>query len=242
VSTPDREAKLLQRAAEARILEKRAERWARRYHGLLKEDDLLGLGGIELTLAVRAYKDELGSFEDFCARRVDWAMLDGIRIEAREKRIDRAAQRAAADLLALYRADPKAAPREWLTTLAQAVAAATFAAMTEEAQRGGEGDMIARQEYATALRIMRALLEGLPRPQRKLFVLVYQEGKTLVQAQEVLGVHQNTVERWHAKVLEAIRAQLEKAGITHSPGRGGAPRVAVLARLRVDADEEEPQR
>ena len=239
MSDPERERNLAKRAVDARILEKCAERWARRYHGLLKKDDLVGLGDDALTLAVREYKGEIGGFDDVCRRRVDWAMLDGIRVEAREKRIDKAAQRAAADLLALYRVDPSVAPRDAMTDLAAAVAAATFAAMTEEAQRGGEQDMIARQEYATAMFVMRDVLEALPRPQRKLFVLVYQEGKTLTRAREALGVHQNTVDRWHAKVFAEIRKRLEREGITHAPGRGGAPRLAVLAGLRDDEENRE---
>lgn len=196
---------------------------------------MLASGNFPLAAAVREYKDGRGGFEHFCRRRVDWAMLDGIRAEARHQRNDRAAQRASADLLALYHSDPRAAPRDRFRTLAEAVAAVAFAAMTEEAQRGGEEDMIAREEYATAHEVMGATLAALPVPSRRLMVLVYHEGKKLGEAAEELGVHYNTAQRWHVNALAEIRKQLEKREITHPPGRGGGPHLA-LAVLRGGED------
>jgi RNA polymerase sigma factor (sigma-70 family) len=234
------ERNLVARAVKERHVEKRAHHWAERYRPRAKEDDLLERGNFELAAIVREHRHELGNFDNFCKRRLDWAMIDSFRVEARHLRNDRAAQRAAADLLALYRADPSAFPPERLASLAQALAAATFAAMTEEAQRGGEDDLIAREEYATAHVVMNAVLVALTSPQRRLFVLLYQEDKNLREAQEALGVHVNTVTRWHQSVLAEIRKQLEKHGITHAPGRGGAPRVE-LSVLR-GGKEEEPRR
>jgi RNA polymerase sigma factor (sigma-70 family) len=161
-------------------------------------------------------------------------MVTGMRVEGRHQRIDRAAMLAAADLLALYRGDTSLAPRDRLVDLVQAVAAASFVAEAEEALRGGEDDMVAREEYAIAHEVMKAVWDALPAPQRKLLLLRYREDKTLKEAQEELGVHYNTVARWHDKVLAEIQKQLEKRGITHSPGRGGAPQVAVLVPLAGD--------
>ena len=234
-----REKKLAMRAQEARIVEARAAHWGNRYRGLLEADELASRGNTALLGVVRTYQDELGGFEDYCKRRIDFAMLSGIRLEARHLRIDWAAQRAAADLLALHRGDRGAAPSARLEDVTRAVAAATFAAMVEEAQRGGEDDMIARQEFATAMTVIASTLAALPAPQRRLLVLLYQREQTQVEAQKALGVHYNTVGRWHDNVLAEIRKQLEKRGIMHAPGRGGAPRVA-LAVLRDDeADSED---
>ena len=123
---------------------------------------------------VREFKDELGAFDDYCRRCLDTAMLDAIRAEARHKRIDWAAQRAAADLLATYRERPDALPSERLSGVLHATAAATFVAMAEEAQRGGDDDMIARQDYATAMSVIATTLAALPKPKRRFFVLCYQ--------------------------------------------------------------------
>lgn len=237
---PDRKRELLHRAIRAGLVEACAKRLAWRFRGCTRESDLLSRGNSVLVDIVGKYDDALGGFEDFCRRRLDGEMLNEIRVEARHQRNDRAAQRALADLLVLYRGDPSAAPRDRARALSEAVAAATFAAMTEEAQRGGEEEMIAREEYATAHQVMKAALVAMPRPQRKLMVLVYHELKTLGDAAAQLDVHANTAERWHLKALAEIRKQLEKHAITHPPERGGAPRL-VLAVLRGEAEgEEEP--
>jgi RNA polymerase sigma factor (sigma-70 family) len=231
VIDPGRERELLQRAIAAGIVEARAKRLARRYSGCARESDLLSRGNSALVEIIGKYDDGLGGFEDFCRRRLDGEMLNEIRVEARHQRNDRAAQKALADLLVLYRGDPDMMPKDRARALSEAVAAATFAAMTEESQRGGEEDMVAREEYATAHEVMKAVLVALPVPQRRVMVLVYHAQKTLGDAAEELDVHRNTAERWHLKALEALRKALEKHAITHPPERGGAPWVA-LAVLR----------
>jgi RNA polymerase sigma factor (sigma-70 family) len=230
-----RERELVQRATEARLVEERARCFARRYPRCALEEDLREMGNVALAAIVREYDDARGGFADFCRRRLDYAMLDGIRAETRQQRNDRAAQRAAAELLALYRNDPGALPLDRLRTLAEVVAAATFAAMTEEALRGGEDELAAREEYATAHAVLKSVLEVLPTPQRRLLVLVYHEQKTLTYAKEELGVHYNTVERWHKKTLAAIRKQLEARGIARAPSRSVGPRMK-LGVLRGDGD------
>jgi RNA polymerase sigma factor (sigma-70 family) len=240
VSDESREHKLLRRALAAGILETRAAYWHKRYGGCAEADELVSRANAALPRIVEKYQDALGAFEDYCRRRVDFVMLTGIRVEARHLRIDRAAQRAAADLLALQRSTPGAladaldatdapgvTPREQARALARAVAAATFVAMAQEAQRAGQEDMISRQDFATAMTVISATLAALPRQQQKVFALVYGEGRSLTEAHELLGYHYNTVLGWHAKVLAAIRKQLEKHDIKHAPGRGGAPRVAL---------------
>jgi len=227
VTEPEREQRLARQVLEAGLVEERATKWARRYPGCARFTDSVDAGNFALASIVRAHDETRGGFLEFCRRRLDWAMLDAVRVEARQQRNDRAAQRASADLLALYRRDPTVAHLDQLRHLAEVLAAATVAAMTEESFHGGEDDMIAREEYATAHEVMKAALEALPKQHQKLFVLVYHEAKKLSQAKEELEVHQNTAERWHLQALAAIRRQMEKHGITHAPGRGGAPRVAL---------------
>ncbi len=232
---PEREHRLAQRAVEAGIVEERAKKWAAHYRGFL--DVHRANGNFALAGIVREYDETRDRFLEFCRRRLDWAMVDGMRVEGRHQRNDRAALLAAADLLALYRADPHAAPLERLASLGEAVAATGFAAMTAQAQRDAEADMVAREDYAIAHDVMKAVLEALPSPQRKLMVLRYSEDMRLTEAQTQLDISYSTVERWHKLVLAEIRKQLAKRSITHAPERGGAPRVA-LAVLRGGKEEE----
>jgi RNA polymerase sigma factor (sigma-70 family) len=217
----DREHKLARQALEAGILEARADHWEKRYRGLVKADELWSTGSAALLSIVRDFDEERSGFSDYCRWRIDVAMLGAIRVEARHKRIDVAAQLVSADLLSTYRGDPAASPRDRLREIARAVTAATFVAAAEEAGRGGDEDMIARQEYATALSVIAAALAALPKAQRRLFVLHYQDGKRLSEIKRVLGIHQNTAERWRTQVLAEIRVQLEKREILRPPGRGG---------------------
>jgi RNA polymerase sigma factor (sigma-70 family) len=232
-----REQRLARLALDSGLLEKRSAHWEKRYRGLVKADELWSLGNAELLNIVRGFKEGPSGFTDYCRWRVDIAMLEGIRVETRHKRIDRAAQLVVADLLMTYSSEPGAKAKERLRDVARAVAAATFVAEAEEAQRGGDEDMIAREEYATALSVIAATLKALPTEQRRLFVLHYQDGKPLSHIKTVLQKHQHTLERWRVLVLAAIRTELEKRDILHAPGRGGGPRLYVLSALREPEDE-----
>jgi DNA-directed RNA polymerase specialized sigma24 family protein len=233
---PRREHELALRLAKQGTVETCAARLAKRYAGLVSDCDLMSLGNTAAAEVVREYVDGRSAFEAFSLWRIQRAMLTGIRVEALERRVDKAALRAQAELLALYEGDPSAAPLDRLERLADAVAAATFVAMAQEAQRGGDADMVAREEYAAAMEVIAAVMGALPRPQHKLFVLVYCEGCSLVEAQAKLGVHYNTVLRWHDLVLGAVKKKLEQGGITHRPTRGGAPRVAVLGVVKGEGE------
>lgn len=232
----EREHELALRLAELGTVERWARRLARRYAGLVTECDLISLGNFAAADVVRTHVDARGSFEAYSEWRIKRAMLGGVRVEARERRIDWAAHRAQAELLALYQGDARAEPLDRLDRLADAVAAATFVAMTQEAQRGGEADMIAREEYATAMEVIGEVLAALPRPKHKLFVLVYCEGCSLTEAQAALHVHYNTVLRWHEEVLATVQKELERHDVTSRPGRGGAPRVSVLGVVKPSND------
>lgn len=234
---PKREHELALALVEMGTVARCAKRLARRFAGLVSECDLVSLGNFASADVVRVYSDGRSTFAAYSEWRIQRAMLTGIRVEALEKRVDKAALIAQAELLALYEGDPNAPPQERMDRLADAIAAATFVAMAQEAQRGGEVDMVAREEYATAMQVIAAVLRALPRPQHKLFVLVYCEGCSLVEAQAKLGVHYNTALRWHDLVLAAVKKKLEQEGITRRPGRGGAPRLSVIS-----AVNEEPER
>jgi RNA polymerase sigma factor (sigma-70 family) len=238
VSEATREQSLARRALQSGVLKRRAQYWAHRYGGKVQPGDLESRGNFALVRIVREYDDDIGSFDDYCRRRLDEAMLKGCRAEMRGRRIEWAAELAAAELLATYRGDGEASWRDRIRDLLQATAAATFVAMVEEAQRGGDDDVVARKAYATAMAVIERRLAALSRPQRQLFLLHYREGKPLEEISGALRVHRNTLMRWRDHVLAAIRAELEAREIHHAPSRGGAPRRAVLTLLGDPEDEE----
>ena len=237
MSDATRELALARRALQSRVLKRRAQFWAHRYGGMVKAGDLESRANFALLRIVREYDDDIGSFDDYCRRRLDEAMLKDCRAELRARRVEWAAELAAAELLATYRGDGEASWQDRIRNLLQATAAATFVAMVEEAQRGGDDDVVARKAYATAMAVIERRLAALSRPQRQLFLLHYREGKTLDEISGALRVHRNTLMRWRDHVLAAIRAELEAREIHHAPSRGGAQRRAVLASLQDPEDE-----
>ena len=231
-----REQALARRVIEAGILKERALHWENRYRGCAKADELEDRGNFALLRIVKEFKQELGAFDDYARRRIDWAMLTGIRVEARRKRLDWAAQRATADLLATWRGDPQAPPPDELRGLLDAVATATFVAATQEALRGGEDDVVTGKDYSACMRVIAETLAELPNQQKRLMVLNFEDGKPLGEIAEKLGIHRNTAENWRKKVLAAIKAKLVKLEILQAPRRGIAARVSVLEPLR-DPDD-----
>jgi RNA polymerase sigma factor (sigma-70 family) len=205
VSDSVREQNLARHAVEARLVQERALYWSLRYAGSVRESDLADAGNFALLDVVRSYLDEHGPFKTYCRYRLDRAMLNEIRVEKRHLRLHRAACRAQADLLALYRWDDADAS---LDRLADDVAAATFVAVTQEAMRGGDDEAAAREAYATAHAIVRAVLEILPVPVRRAVGLLYVEGLTQEAAAQELGVHVNTIQNWQRKGFAKIKEQL----------------------------------
>lgn len=218
------------------VVKRRAALHARRYVGLISVEECEALATIGLTDAARTYREELGLFEDFARRRVDGAILDGVRAEAPHARASRAAHRAAASLLQHYRDDFNAlthGPEELgkrLEKFCDDVLSAAFLGMAEEAARGtgGEAELILREEYALALAALSAATKELPTTQQRILVLVYQEKRTLLDLPELLGVSYSTVRRQHEAALAGLRKRMEALGVLRAP----APRddVALGAR------------
>jgi RNA polymerase sigma factor (sigma-70 family) len=236
MKAPTREDNLARQALKSGVLEKRATRWARHYGGLVGADELESVGNTALAAIVREYDPARSGFEEFCRWRLDLVMLTSLRAEARDKRIDRAAQLAAADLLSTFQSAPRAPAAERVRDVARATAAATFVAQAEEAQHGGEDDAAEREQYKLALAIIAAVILTLPHGQQRLFVLHFQDGMRLSEVRKILQIHQNTAEAWRKKGLAEIRKALEKQGIQHAPGRGGGARLYVLDGLRAPED------
>jgi len=216
-------------AYQAGLVEKRAALHARRYLGLITRDECLRLGSLGLTEAARTYRDELGLFTDFARRRVDGAILDGVRAEAPHARASRAAHRAAASLLSLYRDDfnaishDKAELSRRFEKMSDDVLTAAFLGAVEDAKRGpggegeGEESVILREEHARALALLDAATAKLPSMQQQILALVYREQRPMTDLPEVLGVSYVTVRRHHESALSGLRKRLEAMGVMRAP-------------------------
>ena len=228
-------------AYQSGIVKARAELHARRYVGLITLEECVALGSIGLTEAARTYRDELGLFTDYARRRVDGAILDGVRAEAPHARASRAAHRAAARLLSVYRDDFNAIGHDQaelsrrFEKMSDDVLTAAFLGAVEEAKRGpggegqGEESVIVHEEHARALAMLEAATEKLPSMQRQILALVYREQRTMTELPEVLGVSYVTVRRHHEAALSGLRKRLEAMGVMQAPmprddgGRGSGP-------------------
>ncbi len=223
-------------AYQSGIVEERAELHARRYLGLITLDECVSLGSLGLTEAARTYRDELGVFTDYARRRVDGAILDGVRAEAPHARASRAAHRAAARLLSVYRDDFNAIGHDQaelsrrFEKMSDDVLTAAFLGAVEEAKRGpggegqGEETVIVHEEHARALALLDAAMEKLPSMQRQILALVYREHRPMTELPEVLGVSYVTVRRHHDAALSGLRKRLEALGVMRAPtprGDGG---------------------
>ena len=228
-------------AYQSGIVKARAELHARRYVGLITLEECVALGSIGLTEAARTYRDELGLFTDYARRRVDGAILDGVRAEALHARASRAAHRAAARVLSVYRDDFNAIGHDQaelsrrFEKMSDDVLTAAFLGAVEEAKRGpggegqGEESVIVHEEHARALAMLEAATEKLPSMQRQILALVYREQRPMTELPEVLGVSYVTVRRHHEAALSGLRKRLEAMGVMRAPmprddgGRGSGP-------------------
>jgi RNA polymerase sigma factor (sigma-70 family) len=216
-------------AYQSGIVQARAELHARRYVGLITLDECIDLGSIGLTEAARTYRDELGLFTDYARRRVDGAILDGVRAEAPHAKASRAAHRAAARLLSVYRDDFNAIGHEpaelsrRFEKMSDDVLTAAFLGAVEEAKLApggadqGEEIVIRREEHARALAMLEAATEKLPSMQRQILALVYRERRPMTELTEVLGVSYATVRRHHDAALSGLRKRLEALGVMRAP-------------------------
>jgi RNA polymerase sigma factor FliA len=222
--TPKQQA-LVAFAMEKRLVEMRAAYVVSRYKGLLDKDEAEALGAIGLTEAARSFREELSSFEDYARRRIDGAILDGVRAEAPHARASRAVRKAVAVLLEGYRDDfnplvhDKDELKRRLAKMTDAVLSAAFLGVAEEAKRGtgGEDDLALRREYAHALRSLPLAMMKLAPRQQRILALVYHEGRDMNELPGVLGVSYNTVRRDHHRALGVLREQLLALDVPRAP-------------------------
>jgi RNA polymerase sigma factor (sigma-70 family) len=212
--------------AALQVVERAAGELAQAFPGRVRAPELLAVGTFALYRAAHAFKEELShDFRDYAYHRVRFAMIDSLRLETKHERRLRAAMKGADLFLSTYRNDEinvfdddddDVTAR--VTEGADALLAATFAAMVEEQQRIDEEDPVADvEEHRVAHEALATAMRNLDDEERQVLGLVYREGRTVEDIAETMGLSVRTIQRRHANALKNLREELGKLGIDRAP-------------------------
>jgi len=198
--------------------------------------ELVGTGIFGLMDAVERFDPSLGfKFETFAVPRIKGAILDGLRaidwvprpIRQRSRQIENAVvelgnqlKRAPSDEeIAAHLAITLDELGEWLSAVAVANVGPLDHVVTggdgEPRQLPASGDPLpeAMVEDREVKKIMRAQIRELPDRERTVVALYYDEGMTLSEIGDVLGVTESRVSQIHSKAVIMLRSRLSAAGI-----------------------------
>jgi RNA polymerase sigma factor for flagellar operon FliA len=211
--------------AALHVVERAAGELEKAFPGRVRAPELLAVGTFALYRAASAFDEELShDFRDYAYHRTRFAMLDALRLETKNDRRLRAAMKASDLFLATYRNDEVSVfdddetVKDLVSEGAEALLAATFAAMVEEQQRIDEEDPVAEvEEHRVACEALEVAMGALTEEQRRLLTIVYRELRTLEDATGVLGLSYATVRRRHADALARLRDELGKLGVDRAP-------------------------
>lgn len=198
-----------------------------RFGGSVTFDELVEAGQRGLTEAAQRWEpDREASFSTFAHYRIRGAMLDLMRLQAKERREKEALRFAsAANSLLADRADaPRPAgpgdPRQQLGQLAGSlgqlgtayvvavVPAESDDLSTADARNGFHA--VARRESAA---LVRQAIDKLPEGQRAIIRMHYYEDIDLKTAGERLGLSKSWASRLHARAIAALRESLVARGL-----------------------------
>ncbi|MCE2763687.1 MAG: FliA/WhiG family RNA polymerase sigma factor [Ilumatobacteraceae bacterium] len=198
--------------------------------------ELVGTGVFGLMDAVDRFDPSLGwKFETFAVPRIKGAILDGLRAQDWVPRSIRNKGRQIEQAVAKLGNELKRAPTDeeiavelgisdeelakWLSSLSVA-----NVGPLDHVVSGGEAEPrqlpASRDDGPDAVvedrelrQIMRAEIRNLPERERTVVALYYDEGMTLAEIGDVLGVTESRVSQIHSKAVIMLRARLAAAGI-----------------------------
>jgi RNA polymerase sigma factor for flagellar operon FliA len=219
---------------------------ARALRSNIEFEDLVAYGTEGLLDAASRFDATRGvPFEAFARRRIQGAIVDGIRKDGWFGR--RAYRRLTAAQVGIVSAanDPRCAivlpagltivhagqgagagGEDWCAEVAEAGEAANGA------RRNGRTMVQLPVEDDDDLRTLAAAnLSLLPARERRLLELRYYDGKTLSQAAREMGFRRSWASRLHARALATLRATMESS-IPHRPDAAGGNNQRELCRLQ----------
>ena len=201
--------------------------------------ELIGTGIFGLMDAVDRFEPERGfEFETFAVPRIKGAILDGLRAIDWVPRTVRQRSRQIEQAIAFLGNELKRAPEDseiaahigidedelnkWLSAVAVAnVGPLDHVVAGEGEPRQSSGQLPASPEMGPDSVVedkevrsaMRAQVRELPDRERTVIALYYDEGMTLSEIGDVLGVTESRVSQIHSKAVLMLRSRLTAAGL-----------------------------
>ena len=230
------------------LVERRARHFARRFRGMKAVELFETDGKIAVVETVRRYDErEDGSFEGYAVKRIDGRMMDLVKAESEEKRLDAAVHGAFLSVAHGYPVDFDTRDsddrlKECLKALVSFIAELGFVAGTRYV--AVERDEAARREYAHAMRALAEALEQLSESEREVLVATMVDGLTIDEAFVELGIGRTTVVRKLDRARTCLRRELNSRGVTRMPAPCDVEEAAdvVKALLGGNDDPEERRR
>lgn len=187
--------------------------------------DLVGSGVFGLMDAIDRFEPERGiKFETFAAPRIRGAILDGLRSLDWVPRSVRARSRAVQDAMARLEVRLQRSPSDdeladelsvtpdelqrWLAN----IAVATVGPLDHVLISGSDPSPQAVLEDVELRSTMRNEVRRLPERERTVVALYYDEGLTLSEIGEILGVTESRVSQLHTKAVLQLRSRLVASG------------------------------
>jgi len=183
----------------------------------VETNDLVSAGVVGLVQAIDRYSPTAGvKFESYAVPRIRGAILDSLRaldwvprsVRARSRQVEVAIAelqnefgRPATD------AEIAIGPLDHVALDREAAGAAVRAADRGEGQ---PSQNVEEQELRTA---MREAITTLPEREQAVIVLYYEDGLTLAEIGEALGVTESRISQIHAKAVLQLRSRLQRAGL-----------------------------
>jgi len=183
-------------------------------------DDLLGPAHDAMVIAARRYDPSLGAFARFAMTYVDGAMRDEIWRQRRRgvpyiagfvaRREQLAALGNAREYATMTHSVARAAK---VTGMAYQIAALVGVVALQPQTTGGEEAAHAAMLAERRRQLLAAAEERMTPDERRMYQLLYVEGRTHAEAAAELGVATKSIQRLNNRVLARLEATLKSAGL-----------------------------